>query len=135
MKTILFADDNKNIREFCKRELEEEGYRVILAGDGTEVIRIFREEPPDLVILDICMPSAGGLETIERLRAIAAEIPVIFFTAYDEDCLRDRRGQWAAACIEKSDNLAELKRAVLRSLAAPGQKEPLRLGLPPSARN
>ena len=131
MKTILFADDNRHIREFCKRDLEEEGYRVMLARDGLEVIRIFREQSPDLVILDICMPTGGGLETIERLRAIDSEIPVIFFTAFDEDCLKDWRGRLATGCVEKTENLAELKLAILRIFTSQQRKQPLRLGLPP----
>ena len=132
MKTILFADDNRHIREFCKRDLEEEGYRVMLARDGLEVIRIFREQSPDLVILDICMPTGGGLETIERLRAIDSEIPVIFFTAFDEDCLKDWRGRLATGCVEKTENLAELKLAILRIFTSQPRKQPLRLGLPPN---
>ena len=40
MKTILLADDKKNIREFCRQELEDEGYRVILARDGREAIQL-----------------------------------------------------------------------------------------------
>jgi two-component system, response regulator, stage 0 sporulation protein F len=131
MKTILLADDKKNIRQFCQRELEEEGYRVLLACDGTEVLRMFRQEYPDLVILDICMPSLNGLETIERIQAIDTEVPVIFFTAYDEDCLQDQRRRFAAACVEKSEDLGELKLAIRRILAERRRPEPLRLGLPP----
>lgn len=103
----------------------------MLARDGLEVIRIFREQSPDLVILDICMPTGGGLETIERLRAIDSEIPVIFFTAFDEDCLKDWRGRLATGCVEKTENLAELKLAILRIFTSQQRKQPLRLGLPP----
>ena len=101
MKTILLTDDSKNIREYCRVALEEDGYRVVLAADGLEALRVFREETPDLVILDICMPRLNGLETLERLKAIAPEVPVILFTAHDEDCLRDHRGDLATACVEK----------------------------------
>jgi two-component system, response regulator, stage 0 sporulation protein F len=131
MQSILFTDDNKNIREFCKRELEEEGYRVVLARDGWDAVRLFPLESPDLVILDICMPGINGLETIERLRAMGAEIPVIFFTGFDEDCARDPRGRLAAACVEKSWDLTELKRTIARLLTASETKQSLRLGLPP----
>ena len=68
MKTILFADDNRNIREYCRASLEHDGYRVVVAADGQEAIRVFAEETPDLAILDISMPRATGLEVLERIR-------------------------------------------------------------------
>ena len=104
MKTLLFADDNKNIREFCRQELEDEGYRVVLARDGREAVRLVREEHPDLAILDICMPRAGGLEAVERIKTIDPAIPIIFFTANDEDCVTDSRSRFANACVEKSED-------------------------------
>ena len=133
MKTVLFVDDNRNIREFCRRELEAEGYRVVLAADGGEAIRAVRKETPDVLVLDLWMPAMGGLEAIEQIREFAPSIPVIFFTANDEDCLTDRRSRLATACVEKSEDLAELKRALLRVSALPHEHETLRVGLPWSA--
>ena len=116
MKTILFADDNRNIREYCRASLEDEGYRVVLASDGQEAIRVFAEESPDLAILDISMPRANGLEVLERINRLAPEVPVILFTAHDEDCLRDRRALLAIACVAKTGNLNELKSLVYHAL-------------------
>ena len=84
MKTILLADDNKNIREFCKRELEDEGYRVLLARDGREAAQIVQSEPLDLAILDLNMPVVNGWEAAERIRAADPRVPIMFFTAYVE---------------------------------------------------
>ena len=84
-----FADDNKNIREYCRAALEEEGYRVVLARDGVEALQVFCSEVPDLAILDISMPRAGGLDVLEQIHRLAPEIPAILYTAHDEDCLRD----------------------------------------------
>jgi DNA-binding NtrC family response regulator len=131
MKTLLFADDRKNIREFCKQELEEEGYRVILARDGREAVRLVQEERPDLAILDICMPRAGGLEAVERIKALDPAIPIIFFTANDEDCVTDARSRFAMACVEKSEDLGELKRTVVRLLSHREATDVFRSGLPP----
>jgi CheY-like chemotaxis protein len=131
MKTILLADDNHTVREFCRRELEEEGYRVVLARDGGEAIGVLRRELPDLVVLDICMPRTDGLEAVQRIKEIEPQVPVIFFTSYDEDCLKDRRGQLATACIEKCEDLTELKRVVVRALSSRDEAESLHVGLPP----
>jgi CheY-like chemotaxis protein len=134
MKTILFADDSKNIREFCRAALEDDGYRVELACDGLDAIRLFSEETPDLAILDISMPRASGLEALERINSLAPQVPVILFTAHEEDCLRDRRASLATACVRKSEDLSELKRliaATFKVLSSEGRRSPVRLGLPP----
>jgi CheY-like chemotaxis protein len=130
MTTILFADDKKSIRQFCKQQLEEEdGYRVILARDGEEAIDLVQRELPDVVILDLCMVGMGGLDAVEPIKAIAPEIPVILFTASDEDCLRDRRSRLAMACVKKSEDLTELRRAIVRALALREENEASRPGL------
>ena len=133
--TILFADDNRNIREYCRATLEEDGYRVLLACDGVEAIRVFSEHAPDLAILDICMPRSNGLEALDRIHSLAPQVPVILFTSYDSDCVQDPRAAFASACIGKGDDLTELKRVVaqtLRASSSEGRLPPLRLGLPPS---
>jgi CheY-like chemotaxis protein len=131
MKTILFADDDRHVREYCKRELEEDGYRVLLSRDGSEAIGVFRREIPDLVVLDISMPRSNGLETAERLKQVEPHVPVIFFTPYDEDCLKDGRSRLATACVEKCEDLTALKQAIARALAGNQAGAPFRLGLPP----
>lgn len=134
MKTILFADDRRNIREYCRAALEDEGYRVVLACDGVDALRVFFEESPDLAILDISMPRMNGLEALERISSIAPQVPVVLFTAHVEDCLRDRRASLAAACVEKDEDLSALKRVIAGSLTALSSRDRLsaiRVGLPP----
>ena len=133
MKTILFADDHKNIREYCRAVFTEAGYRVVLARDGLEALKMFITETPDLAILDISMPRVSGLETLEQIKGLSPRTPVILFTSHDEDCVRDHRALLATACVEKSDDLAELKRIVARTLKKRISEggESLRTGLPP----
>ena len=116
MNTILFADDNKNIREYCRAALEDEGYRVVLARDGIEAFQVFRSETPDLAILDISMPRASGLDALEQIRGLAPTVPVILFTAHEEDCLHDQRAAFATACVGKNADLSDLKRILTRAL-------------------
>ena len=133
MKTILFADDHKNIREYCRATFAEEGYRVVLAHDGIEALEIFIAETPDLAILDISMPRSSGLETLVQIKSLSPRTPVILFTAHDEECVRDRRALLATACVEKAEDLAELKRIVAHNLKRRVSEggESLRMGLPP----
>jgi CheY-like chemotaxis protein len=112
METILVVDDNKNIRRYCESELEEAGYNVVLSADGQEALRVLPEFPIDLVVLDVRMPLLNGLETIERMRAVRPEVPIIFFTAYHKDCKRDYRGATATAWVEKKADLTEPKTTI-----------------------
>jgi CheY-like chemotaxis protein len=133
METILFADDHKNIREFCRAALAEAGYRVVLARDGIEALEKFIAEAPDLAILDISMPRSSGLEALEQIKGLSPRTPVILFTSHDEDCVRDHRAPLATACVAKADDLAELKQIVDRALRRPGSEgsgESPRVGLP-----
>jgi two-component system, response regulator, stage 0 sporulation protein F len=131
MKTILLADDNPGPALLWKTELEDEGYRVLLAEDGEEACRVVAERTPDVVILDISMPGVGGLESLRRIKAASPDTPVILFTSFDEDCLKDQRARLADACVEKrAGDLAELRRAIARALTSPRASNSLRLGLP-----
>ena len=120
MKRILLADDNRHIREYCKSELEEAGYRVLLACDGSEAARFAEGDQLDLAILDVNMPIMDGFEAARRIRAIAPSLPIVFFTAQDDDGSESNRGGPTVARVQKSDDLTELKRAIVR-LLAPGQ--------------
>lgn len=131
MPTILVADDYPSIREFLKRELEEEGYRVLVAGDGKEAVDLVQSEGPDLVILDICMPRANGFEAAQRIAAMTPDIGIILCTSNDELCIHDPRSAFATACVEKSDDLTELKLAIVSILARRSPDSLFRTGLPP----
>ncbi len=131
MTTILFADDSASIREFVKQELEDEGYRVLLARDGKEAVDTVGAERPDLAILDIWMPQLNGLEAAERIATMDPGIRVILYTNNAELCMRDARSNFAAACIEKGSDFAELERAIRSVLASRGSKTLFRIGLPP----
>ncbi len=130
MKSILFADDNGHIREYCKRAFEAEGYRVVLARDGDEAVRLAMTESFDLIILDFSMPAVSGYEAAQRIKTVCPSLPIMFFTAHDEDCLPARRV--AVAYVEKTDDLTELKQVVAKVLANPDEHEPSCTCLPPA---
>lgn len=133
MTTVLFVDDNRNIREYCRRELEEEGYCVLVAGDGAEAVSLAERLLPDVVVLDICMPRVDGLEAAARIRASHVDIPLILFTSYDDACVEDDKSRFATACVEKNEDLTELKHVIVSALRAQRQGVPYQVGLPPRA--
>jgi len=81
---ILVVDDEKNIVELIKYNLEKEGYDVIACYDGFEAVNLARNEKPDLMILDIMLPGQGGLEVCRILRK-ETKIPIIMATARGEE--------------------------------------------------
>lgn len=133
MKTILLADDYESIREFCRQELEDEGYRVITADDGAEAIDLVQQHSPDLVILDIHMPGKNGFKAAEQIKTSKPGIPVIFFTDHDRTRVADDHSLLARVCVEKCEDLTELKRQITRVLGSREANERFRTGSPPTA--
>jgi CheY-like chemotaxis protein len=86
-ETLLVADDHVGIREMIRTALVGCGYRVLLAVNGDEAVRIFEERSREisLVVLDMVMPRVGGLEAAHRMRQIQKELPVIFTTGYSSE--------------------------------------------------
>lgn len=82
MKKILLVDDEQDIVEFLKYNLEQENFEVIVGYDGEEALAKLIENP-DLIILDIMMPKLDGFETCKRIREMKnfKNTPIIFLTA------------------------------------------------------
>jgi CheY-like chemotaxis protein len=111
MKTILVVDDDEAIRTLLQEELEEEGYRVIIATDARDALKMVDTEPLDLVILDIRMPGMDGLEALPRILGLKEGLPVILNTAYTQ--YQESFMSWAAdAYVVKSSDLTELKEKI-----------------------
>ena len=66
--TILVAEDNATIRSLVSAYLEQEGLRVLQAGNGEEVLVLAKEHKPDLILMDVRLPVMDGLETVHRIR-------------------------------------------------------------------
>ena len=77
---VLIVDDEAAIRDALGRKLQREGFSVTLAGNGLEGLRAFHSERPDLVVLDIVMPSMDGLTVCQRIREVA-ETPIMMLSA------------------------------------------------------
>jgi DNA-binding response OmpR family regulator len=82
---ILIAEDDANIRHGLIATLESDGYAVTAASDGAQALRVFSQEPFDLVLLDIMMPKTSGYDVCRELRARGARVPVLFLTAKSEE--------------------------------------------------
>ncbi len=82
--TILVVDDEPSIVDVLLYNLEKSHYRVLIARDGVQALKIAQEISPDLVILDLMLPGMDGLEVCRALRK-EGDIPIIMLTARDEE--------------------------------------------------
>ena len=80
-RNILLVEDEQKIADTLKLGLEEHGYAVEVAYDGTAGYQFFREKPFDLIVLDLNLPGLNGMELCKRVRKEKKEMPVIMLTA------------------------------------------------------
>jgi two-component system nitrogen regulation response regulator NtrX len=80
--TVLVIDDEDGVRQSLQQVLEYEGFRVTPASNADEGLTRFREEPPDVVLLDIKMPKMDGMEALGRLRALDPDAVVIMISGH-----------------------------------------------------
>lgn len=81
---ILVVDDEKRMVRFIRLNLEQDGFKVIQAFNGTEALEQVRKNLPDLVLLDVMMPDIDGFEVLKKIRQ-ASTVPVIMLTAKGEE--------------------------------------------------
>jgi two-component system response regulator VicR len=87
-KKILVVDDEPNIVDILRFNLQREGYEVLAAYDGQEGLDKARSEGPDLILLDVMLPEKDGFQVCEELRKTDRLTPIIMLTAREEE--RDR---------------------------------------------
>jgi two-component system response regulator MprA len=125
---ILVIEDEERIRQFLKRGLTYEGFVVDGADDGKSGLERARDNPPDLVLLDIMLPGIDGLEVCRRLRAASA-VPILMLTA--KESIEDRVAGLDAGADDylvkpfSFDELLARVRALLRR-AQPAQPQVFR---------
>ncbi len=85
-KRVLSVDDEVDVQLILKTALQSEGFEVETAGNGPDALAIAKENPPDLVLLDVMMPGMSGFEVLRELKAddATSTIPVIMLTGVSE---------------------------------------------------
>jgi DNA-binding response OmpR family regulator len=93
MTKILIVEDEAGLRQGLEINLRLENYETVQAADGDEAIRIFHDEQPDLVLLDLMLPKKSGFEVLDHIRKVS-KAPVILLTArgQETDKVRGLRG-------------------------------------------
>ncbi len=123
-KKILIVDDEKLIRWSVRQKLNEWDLEVVEAEDAREALRIFPQESPDLVILDVNLPDEKGTELLKQFRNAVPELPVVMITAYGsiDDAVSSMRSG-AYDFITKPIDFLKLQNTIQNALEAVSLKE------------
>jgi CheY-like chemotaxis protein len=115
MKKILVVDDEANIRELYREELEDMGYEVTTVADGAEALAVIDTTKFDLVTLDMRMPDIDGIETLRKMKEKDSTLPIVICTAYEE--YKHDFGSWCSdAYVVKSADTSLLRETIKKIL-------------------
>jgi len=132
MRKILIVEDEQLIVEFIDFLLQQEGFSPIAAPDGDVVLPLARQEQPELILLDLLLPTVDGFEVLRQLKEAAdlKDIPVVILTARNRDvdlALAFRMGaaDYVAKPFSPTELLARINKTLLQHPRAksppPGQ--------------
>lgn len=116
---ILIVDDDENICELLTLYLEKEGYQVICSHDGQEALEVFKEENPDLIILDIMLPGMDGKEVCRHIKR-NSDVPILMLSAKAETfdkvlCLELGADDYVVKPFEAKELIARVKAIIRRT--------------------
>jgi CheY-like chemotaxis protein len=103
-ETVLLIDDSKFLRRANELAISRSGYRVLVAADGDEGLRLAREKVPDVIVLDMLLPKLSGEQLIMTLKADpnTVQIPIIVLSSLPQSNEAKLKQAGAAAYLEKS---------------------------------
>lgn len=116
---VMVVEDEMAISQVLRVYLEKAGYETVLVADGAEALPVFRDEKPDLVLLDVMLPHRDGWEILEDIRA-GSDCPVIMLTAlgdvkYRVDGLSQGADDYIAKPFEAEEVVARVQAVLRRS--------------------
>lgn len=127
-KTILVVDDYDSLREVTRQALESYGYRVVEAADGLEAISLAQSARPDLILMDLSMPTLDGFAAFHRIRRLfgLGDVPVIAVSAHSAAEVRaDALAAGFCEFLVKPVDFVRLKEAVARYVGADPCDDPM----------
>ncbi|MDB5309414.1 MAG: integral rane sensor hybrid histidine kinase [Gemmataceae bacterium] len=117
--TVLVVDDEDRVRDIATRILKHAGLTVLVAKDGQEGVRVFREylQGIDAVVLDLTMPRMGGLEAARALRGVRPDLPVVLMSGFSvEEVTLQSAGLSITGFVQKPFTIPDLLAAVRHAL-------------------
>lgn len=114
---ILLVDDDANLRRILTHHLEQAGYTVRSAADGSEALSLLTSEAVDLLLTDVRMPGMDGLTLLAEVRRVTPDLPVLMLTAYGTiqdavDAMRQGAFDYLTKPVDRETLLRSVKRAL-----------------------
>jgi len=115
--TLLYAEDDPLIRENLLYILRDYFDQILIVTNGNEALKVYKEQDPDVVLLDICMPGINGLDVAKRIRHENEEIPIIMLTGHsDRERLLDAVSLKLEAYLVKPVDFTQLSETLNRTI-------------------
>jgi CheY-like chemotaxis protein len=119
MAKVLVIDDEANVRMVTDLLLTRMGHQVLLADNGRMGLQLFRQEHPDVIVLDVKMPEMDGVEVLKQIRRVDLKQPVIVLTGDNSpETEREVRALGVNEFIVKGSSLASLGETLKRMIKA-----------------
>jgi DNA-binding response OmpR family regulator len=120
MAKVLVIDDEPNVRALLDMLLRSKGYEVMLADNGWTGLRLYRQEHPDVILLDLQMPKLDGMAVLKQIRSVDLKQPVIVLTGDTKpETERQVRALGASEFIVKGSSLHAVDDTLKRLLETP----------------
>jgi phosphate regulon transcriptional regulator PhoB len=136
MKKILLIEDDKDIVELVKYNLEKDGFNVAASGDGATGLAQLRKSPPDLLLLDLMLPKLSGLEICKEVRKDVSlnRLPVLILTAKGEEAdrvvgLELGADDYVTKPFSPRELVARVKALLRRAEPATAPEKPIEIGM------
>ena len=98
-ETVLVIEDEQDVVDLLRYNLNRAGFAVSIAETGLQGLEKARAERPDVIVLDLNLPTLNGLEACRRIKAALPRCPIILITAADDDALRKRAFELGACAF------------------------------------
>ncbi|MBM3823178.1 MAG: response regulator [Verrucomicrobia bacterium] len=121
---LLVVDDEESIRELLSSYFKKHGYNVTTAATPAEAIEIANQRQIHLIVLDLALADADGLELLELLKKNHPNLPIVILTGmgFDEELFQEAREKGASAYISKNLPIDQLLMEVVRNLKYQGKQ-------------
>lgn len=117
-KHILLVDDEAFIRDILYQAMSTRGYRISCAASSLEAHRIVKSDPPDIIVSDLQLEDADGLEMISELKKILPDVPVMLLTGviFDNEVIWKNINKRVSCYVEKTAPLQKIIQEIQRLL-------------------
>ncbi len=117
---ILIIEDEIHIAEGLKLNLSLQGHEIVMAHNGLEGLKLWEQEGPDLIVLDLMMPALDGFQVLKKIRASDEKVPILILSARDQakdkvKCLKDGVDDYLSKPFNLDEFLLRVDRLLTRS--------------------